>query len=120
MASAKQSDLIIIEGKFFRDGKPVQTEIGNQEQINALRNAEERVSELTKGMEVDPEYETVVNASINFKCVCGKTINCEWEDVEEGENRQFVRSLNKPECYACHRKYKFDEDDDFNLIVKLA
>lgn len=117
---AKKSELVIIEGKFFRDGNPVKTEIGNQEQINALRNAEERVSDLTKGIEVDPEYETVINATISFKCICGNNVHCEWDDVEEGENRAFTNSLNKPECYTCKRKYEFDEDDDFNLIVKLV
>ena len=69
-----KNELLIIAGKLMRNGIEEKPEFGNLEQIQALKEAEELLKELTTGLALDPEYEeiTTYDAIFYFTCVCGK------------------------------------------------
>lgn len=108
--------LILKEGKFFKDGKPVPLEFGNWEQIKFIEKRQ-RIQKALKegGLEVEPDYNISVDADIYWDCQCGKrmTINVSADDEEDIEC--FVGKERR--CHDCQTHYVVEKNKDGNLVV---
>jgi redox-regulated HSP33 family molecular chaperone len=109
--------LVIRDGNFYRGSDLIKPEIGNLEQIKVLREFEKQGDLFKTGLVVDPDFETVTTGSVSFKCICGKNVYKEMECADE-EIDDFIDEVVK--CRHCDRKYKFDDNEDGDLVVKLT
>lgn len=66
------SNLIIKDGKFYKNGVEIKPEFGNREQIQALRDAERKANETKIEAKIIQEEKTYHYATIEFTCP-----NCE-------------------------------------------
>jgi len=115
-------ELKLINGKFFKDGIEVKLEIGNVEQINLLKSLgfynmnEEIAEDEEEKIVVDIRFEKIITARILFKCLCGKSISWEfddlyYEDTDELDNKKVI-------CKHCSRKFIL-KDDKYDLVAEL-
>lgn len=118
--------LEIKNGKFYRDGELIPTEIGNKEQIELMKKELEYITALNNdGISIDVEVEEVITyrASGHFRCKCGKILLFESHEFD-GEYDS-LEGLNETEktCRNCNKTYIIlrDEDDesDTGWSVKL-
>lgn len=109
--------LVVRDGALYdKDGVLQKLEFGNIEQIKAIREHERKIHELENdGVELDPEFEVEVTASVEFRCTCGKYVyfytDAEYEDDIRGFNDQ------KKKC-KCGINYKL-EAKDYILCKKV-
>lgn len=110
-------ELTIRDGNFYRGDELVKPEIGNVEQIRCLKAYERLKNDAKSGIQVNTYYETVTNAEAYFLCICGKRVFHSIEDCG-GEDDEVFDEVNT-ECRHCKAKYKFEIDDDGDLIAKI-
>lgn len=108
--------MTLIEGKFYKDGVPVPPEFGNKEQINLIKEHEQKVEALnTDGWEVDVtiEYSYVVT----FKCICGTELTIR-EESDDDMDQSCV--LGKTcTCHKCKKKYRVYAGNYGEAVVKF-
>lgn len=112
-------ELIIKNGRFYRNGIEERPEIGNIEQINCLKETNRKNEEAEKGIEVDTDYECITTGTAEFRCVCGEKVYYEVEfEGTPDDDDCFVGKVKS--CKVCGRRYEFEFDADYNLIAKMT
>ena len=99
------SKIIIKDGHFWKDGIKLVTEIGNVEQISALREYNALYEDFKKGVCPKYEYKVSTIATAIFKCFCGNSLEIKTDADYEGDEKCFEGQKKK--CYHCNRNYKF-------------
>lgn len=97
----------LIDGKFFENGVEVKPEFGNKSQIELIQKHERLNEQFKTGLEVFPEFTTVVNARLDFTCICGHEIYSHMEGLDEFEGDE-VFNKQTESCHKCNRKYIFE------------
>lgn len=111
--------IIVKHDGLYKGGVKQKLEFGNVEQINAIREHAKSFEMLQSedGLEVDVDFDIQVEATTNFKCLCGSYVYVSMSVDEEDDISEFIGT--KKECRHCKRKYKFHKGDFDELIVKL-
>jgi hypothetical protein len=111
----KKDKLIIRDGKFFRGMEEVPIECGNKEQIDLLKEMEFLINSYeNEGLDIYPDYEVTVTASVVVECICGGKIYIETETDEENIDC-FVGISRK--CRGCGMDYELFKEGR-TLMVK--
>jgi hypothetical protein len=113
------AELIIKNGKFYRNGIEERPECGNIEQINCLKETNKRNDEAEQGLKVGTDYETHTIASACFICVCGKKLFYEIEFEGSSCDDDDCFAGKRKYCCDCGRTYIFEVDENYNLIAKM-
>jgi len=98
-------------------------QLGDNEQIEAIRKYEKKLTALNnEGIEVWPDFEVEVKATLAFECICGSNVYFETTaNVEiDHENNYDVLDNKKIVCKSCNKHYKISvSDDDGAALVKF-
>lgn len=115
----------IINGKFMKGDIEVPPEIGNIEQINALKEANKRFEEKEK-LAKEGKLPILLNAtdiSFNleciFTCICGKQLKevdkyIMVDSIDEVEDAEWEGGII--ECPNCRRRYFINDLNNAELI----
>lgn len=105
--------MVVINGKFYKNGLQVPIEHGNTEQINII----ERINNyMTEGEY--PEISETRLIKLYVDCTCGTEFI--FKDLEL-EDDEFLDTLagRKQKCTHCNNHFKLECDENGELIVKL-
>jgi hypothetical protein len=103
------------DGLYDVTGKKVRLEVGNKDQIDALKLYQGLSDELNgDGVELEVSYE--VMASVNFTCLCGTTFYIEQEvdAVDDDDNL-----IGQKRSCKCGRKYVTFRNNVDSLAVRF-
>lgn len=121
-------ELMLINGRFIKDGKEVPLEIGNREQIDCYkRHIKEIEKNGNQGIEVS--YDVDINYTYHIRCRCGNYISMDGslydvdldlssklkEDVEDA----IVSSYKTLKCRECGAEYIIDYDDEYGDMIAI-
>jgi outer membrane receptor for ferrienterochelin and colicin len=110
------SKLIVKNGELY-DSKGIKQklEFGNAEQIEAIRNYENKMKAFQKGLVVEPEYE--IEATVEFQCTCGANKSVT-KDIDTSDD------LSDFDGYIlnckCGQNYEIELNDKDELVVKIT
>lgn len=107
----EQKILVRADG-LYKNGKKLQLEFGNVEQIAALRSYEKKMREYKDG--INPSFSYEINATASFQCICNQIISVEREVDHEGDE-EFFDSV-KTICFDCNRRYVFVTQHHYEFI----
>ena len=108
--------MVLKQGKFYINNVEIPIEFGNADQIRLYKREQQNMDELTEGVELDFEVDTVHTYSAQIKCICGYNVFFEQED-DDDDNRECLAD-NKRSCNKCKREYKTYMENG-ELMVKL-
>ena len=101
---AHKNDIVIKEGKIWKDDKIIELEFGNLEQIRVLRKYSKKIEEFIIG--VRPDYHYEVTGTASFNCICGRKVEISRIDAENEDDIECFEDQTK-RCYSCKRNYEF-------------
>ena len=106
----------ILNGKFYKDGKPMPVEFGNKEQAEAFEKAAKYEKELKGGMPLDFSIETTYSGS--FKCICGHRFY--FDDTTSQEDAQDILAGQNFECKCGKHNYKTYMDAGSVMVKEVS
>lgn len=110
-----KNQLLIINGKFSRDGKEEKPEFGNLDQIRLIKEFEEKESELIgDGFQLEPE--SGVTVFFDFTCLCGTRHDIEKRGSHDTDWDELAGEFIT--C-KCKRKYVTHLSQGDELLIKL-
>lgn len=104
----------LINGKFFKDGKPYPLEFGNLEQIKLIEGVKQLKEEGAVPRLIFDERQTFI-CGISLTCVCGSEVKLTWETESEGEEIEGETI----KCKGCEFIYEVCADEFDFLFFKL-
>jgi hypothetical protein len=110
--------MILKDGKFWDNGKVVPIEFGNKEQIRLMTYALDELKALeTDGIEIDPDFEEMIVASYQFKCICGSWVR--FSEVEADDKLDAIaKFIGQKRSCKCKKKYKIEQSEDGEIVIK--
>jgi hypothetical protein len=114
-------ELKLINGHFMRGSEEEKPEIGNDEQIQLLRQQEKYFEKIEKGIsfvadveEDEDGLEYIITA--NIKCVCGSKVY--FKCLAEDDDVDYLE-LSESSCRVCRKQYIIESNEHGNLVVKF-
>lgn len=120
--------LTIKNGKFYRGKDEIAPEFGNTEQIALLKQSERLNEEYSSedGVTYEPDFNVyeVVVATVEFNCVCGRTLEIEGQDGDEfgdGDREEAIRWMvqRKTKTCVCGKCYDISLDGE-DVVIKFS
>lgn len=110
------SDIIIRDGKLWKNGVQLTLEFGNTEQINAIRKYEKKFESFRTGKVVPIKTYNITGTAI-FECLCGRTLETDPEEADyDGDESCFENTKKK--CGLCKREYLFVLEKTYGMQMK--
>jgi hypothetical protein len=113
------SDLVLKNGKFYRDGVIVPLEHGNIEQITLMNKELKYINSFEEvGFEPRIIEEEKYIIEFSFKCPkCSSNISYR-DEYEDYDHYLSIIDFEGTSCRKCGTKYRFHLNDYHDLVVK--
>lgn len=121
-------ELVLINGRFLKDGKEVPLEIGNREQIDCYKKYIKEVGNKTYN-KIEVNYSVDIDYTYTIRCHCGNYISADdtlydvdldfHPNVKERIEDEIASSYKVLKCRECGTEYVIDYDDEYGELVAI-